>query len=94
MDRHGRIVRRRGLGLVRGMDMVEVLGVGTRAEAEVQQRWFVSRVHDFSVLLTRREQPMSVEDFIRTFKAARKVYHKRAIWCERWSRGEVAWRED
>ncbi|KAI5455487.1 hypothetical protein NCC49_000295 [Naganishia albida] len=40
------------------------------------------------------EAPMSLEDFVRTFKAARKVYHKRAIWCERWSRGEVAWRED
>lgn len=36
----------------------------------------------------------SLEEFIRTLKAGRKVYHKRALWCERWTRGEVAWRED
>ncbi|ORX37890.1 hypothetical protein BD324DRAFT_650433 [Kockovaella imperatae] len=36
----------------------------------------------------------SIEDFIQDFKAARKVYHKRAIWAERWTRGEVAWRDD
>ncbi|KAJ9104341.1 hypothetical protein QFC19_003983 [Naganishia cerealis] len=36
----------------------------------------------------------SLEEFVRTLKAGRKVYHKRAMWCERWTRGEVAWRED
>lgn len=36
----------------------------------------------------------AVDDFISEFKAARKTYHKRAIWAERWSRGEVAWRDD
>ncbi len=36
----------------------------------------------------------SIDEFIRTFRAARKVYHKRALWGERWTRGEVAWRED
>ncbi|KAJ9107348.1 hypothetical protein QFC21_000798 [Naganishia friedmannii] len=36
----------------------------------------------------------SLDEFIRTLKAGRKVYHKRALWCERWTRGEVAWRED
>lgn len=35
----------------------------------------------------------SLEEFVRDFKAARKVYHKRAIWSERWNRGEVAWRD-
>ncbi|KAK1923728.1 hypothetical protein DB88DRAFT_492209 [Papiliotrema laurentii] len=41
-----------------------------------------------------RNAGRSVEEFIQEFKAARKVYHKRAIWAERWSRGEVAWRDD
>ncbi|KGB77938.1 hypothetical protein I307_01309 [Cryptococcus deuterogattii 99/473] len=41
-----------------------------------------------------RAQGRAIEDFIQEFKAARKVYHKRAIWAERWSRGEVAWRDD
>ncbi|WVQ79254.1 hypothetical protein IAT38_001350 [Cryptococcus sp. DSM 104549] len=41
-----------------------------------------------------RSQNKAVEDFIQEFKAARKTYHKRAIWTERWSRGEVAWRDD
>lgn len=36
----------------------------------------------------------SIDEFIQEFKAARKTYHKRAIWAERWSRGEVAWRDD
>ncbi|KAL7414318.1 hypothetical protein BDY24DRAFT_386514 [Mrakia frigida] len=36
----------------------------------------------------------ALEDFVRDFKAARKVYHKRALWSERWGRGEVVWRED
>ncbi|OCF61919.1 hypothetical protein L486_01583 [Kwoniella mangroviensis CBS 10435] len=41
-----------------------------------------------------RNQSKAIEDFINEFKAARKTYHKRAIWAERWSRGEVAWRDD
>ncbi|KAJ9109540.1 hypothetical protein QFC20_003284 [Naganishia adeliensis] len=55
-----------------------------------------SRIRDDGIESTTGmgDTAMSLEDFIRTFKAARKVYHKRAIWCERWSRGEVAWRED
>ncbi|GFZ50069.1 hypothetical protein JCM24511_07822 [Saitozyma sp. JCM 24511] len=41
-----------------------------------------------------RSQNKAIDDFISDFKAARKTYHKRAIWAERWSRGEVAWRDD
>ncbi|RXK35427.1 hypothetical protein M231_07331 [Tremella mesenterica] len=41
-----------------------------------------------------RSQNKAIDDFINDFKAARKTYHKRAIWTERWSRGEVAWRDD
>ncbi|OCF39539.1 hypothetical protein I317_06649 [Kwoniella heveanensis CBS 569] len=41
-----------------------------------------------------RSQTKAIDDFIQEFKAARKTYHKRAIWAERWSRGEVAWRDD
>lgn len=39
-------------------------------------------------------QARQLEEFVRDFKAARKVYHKRALWSERWGRGEVAWQED
>ncbi|WWC92970.1 uncharacterized protein L201_007933 [Kwoniella dendrophila CBS 6074] len=41
-----------------------------------------------------RNQNKAIDEFINEFKAARKTYHKRAIWAERWSRGEVAWRDD
>ncbi|WWC65715.1 uncharacterized protein I303_108337 [Kwoniella dejecticola CBS 10117] len=41
-----------------------------------------------------RNQSKAIDDFVNEFKAARKTYHKRAIWAERWSRGEVAWRDD
>ena len=30
-----------------------------------------------------------VDDFVREFREARKTYHKRVIWGERWSAGEV-----
>jgi ESCRT-I complex subunit VPS37 len=42
----------------------------------------------------QQSQNKAIDDFISDFKAARKTYHKRAIWAERWSRGEVAWRDD
>lgn len=35
-----------------------------------------------------------VDVFVKEFKDARKKYHKRAMWVERWSSGQVAWRED
>lgn len=35
-----------------------------------------------------------VDDFIRQFKEARKVYHKRAMWADKWTQGEVIWREE
>ena len=35
-----------------------------------------------------------VDDFIRQFKEARKTYHKRAIWADKWAKGEVIWREE
>lgn len=41
-----------------------------------------------------RGRDQAVDQFINEFKAARKTYHKRNIWAERWSRGEVAWRDD
>ncbi|ODO00789.1 hypothetical protein L198_03116 [Cryptococcus wingfieldii CBS 7118] len=42
----------------------------------------------------RQSQNRAIDDFIQEFKASRKTYHKRAIWAERWSRGEIAWRDD
>ena len=35
-----------------------------------------------------------VDEFIRNFRELRKVYHKRALWAEKWGRGEVMWRDD
>ncbi|KAF5372272.1 hypothetical protein D9757_009640 [Collybiopsis confluens] len=35
-----------------------------------------------------------IEDFIKEYKESRKVYHKRVIWSDRWSRGQVEWRDD
>ncbi|KAL1408207.1 hypothetical protein Q8F55_005012 [Vanrija albida] len=43
---------------------------------------------------TERGRDRALDEFIADFKAARKTYHKRAIWAERWARGEVAWRDD
>jgi len=35
-----------------------------------------------------------VDDFVKEFKALRKVYHKRVMWGDRWAAGQVAWRDD
>lgn len=35
-----------------------------------------------------------VEEFIKEFKELRKTYHKRAMWGDRWTKGQVAWRDD
>ncbi|KAF8827544.1 hypothetical protein F5879DRAFT_968529 [Lentinula edodes] len=34
------------------------------------------------------------DNFIKQFKEARKIYHKRVIWSDRWSKDQVEWRED
>ena len=31
-----------------------------------------------------------VEDFVKEFREARKIYHKRVIWGDRWTAGDVA----
>ncbi|KAF5315153.1 hypothetical protein D9619_007057 [Psilocybe cf. subviscida] len=41
-------------------------------------------------LRTARE----TDEFIKTFREARKIYHKRAIWSTKWANGGVIWRED
>ncbi|KAF7968287.1 hypothetical protein HWV62_31025 [Athelia sp. TMB] len=35
-----------------------------------------------------------IDDFVKEFKSMRKVYHKRVMWGEKWTSGEVAWRDD
>jgi ESCRT-I complex subunit VPS37 len=35
-----------------------------------------------------------IDDFVKEFKELRKVYHKRVLWAEKWSKGDVVWRED
>ncbi|KAK0487432.1 hypothetical protein IW261DRAFT_1328531 [Armillaria novae-zelandiae] len=35
-----------------------------------------------------------IEDFVKEFKDLRKAYHKRVIWGDRWTNGQVVWRDD
>ncbi|KIK57247.1 hypothetical protein GYMLUDRAFT_46503 [Collybiopsis luxurians FD-317 M1] len=35
-----------------------------------------------------------MDDFIKEFKEARKIYHKRVMWSDRWSKGQVEWRDE
>ena len=35
-----------------------------------------------------------VEDFVKDFREMRRVYHKRALFVERWGKGDVGWRDD
>ncbi|KAL0953425.1 hypothetical protein HGRIS_004661 [Hohenbuehelia grisea] len=34
---------------------------------------------------------LDVEEFVRDFKDQRKIYHKRVIWGDRWTAGQVDW---
>ena len=38
--------------------------------------------------------PEQVDDFVKEFRELRKTYHKRVMWGDRWTTGEVAWRDD
>jgi len=35
-----------------------------------------------------------VDDFVKDFREMRRVYHKRAIFVERWTKGDVGWLND
>ncbi|KIM43268.1 hypothetical protein M413DRAFT_69676 [Hebeloma cylindrosporum] len=35
-----------------------------------------------------------IDEFIKEFKERRKVYHKRAMWGEKWANKQVIWRDD
>jgi ESCRT-I complex subunit VPS37 len=35
-----------------------------------------------------------IEDFVKEFKDLRKTYHKRVIWGERWTTGQVRWTDN
>ncbi|KAF8636018.1 hypothetical protein AX15_000178 [Amanita polypyramis BW_CC] len=37
---------------------------------------------------------LEIDEFIREYKELRKVYHKRVIWNEKWTKGQVEWRDD
>jgi ESCRT-I complex subunit VPS37 len=37
---------------------------------------------------------MGVDDFIKEFKELRNVYHKRVMSAEKWTNGQVVWRDD
>ncbi|KAG7088330.1 hypothetical protein E1B28_012338 [Marasmius oreades] len=34
------------------------------------------------------------DEFIKEFKEMRKIYHKRAMWDDRWSQGRVEWNDE
>ena len=40
------------------------------------------------------QRGLEIEEFVKEYKELRKVYHKRAIWNERWSNGQVEWGDD
>ena len=35
-----------------------------------------------------------IDDFVKEFRELRKTYHKRMMWGDRWTAGEVTWRDD
>ena len=35
-----------------------------------------------------------VDEFVKEFRELRKTYHKRVMWGDQWSVGQVAWRDD
>lgn len=35
-----------------------------------------------------------IDDFVKEFRELRKTYHKRVMWGDRWTAGDVAWRDD
>ncbi|KAH0832046.1 hypothetical protein J3R83DRAFT_12953 [Lanmaoa asiatica] len=35
-----------------------------------------------------------VDDFVKEFRELRKTYHKRVMWGERWTAGQVIWRDE
>ncbi|KAI0755161.1 hypothetical protein C8Q80DRAFT_1093313 [Daedaleopsis nitida] len=35
-----------------------------------------------------------IDDFVKEFRELRKTYHKRVMWGDRWTTGDVAWRDD
>ncbi|KAF8890030.1 hypothetical protein CPB84DRAFT_1785227 [Gymnopilus junonius] len=42
----------------------------------------------------REENGRDVDEFIKEFRELRKVYHKRALWGEKWANGQVIWRDN
>ncbi|KAJ3550889.1 hypothetical protein NMY22_g152 [Coprinellus aureogranulatus] len=58
-----------------------------------QQPTFSNSLGEGSGTSTPRNNT-DVDDFIRQFKEARKIYHKRAMWADKWTKGEVIWREE
>jgi ESCRT-I complex subunit VPS37 len=35
-----------------------------------------------------------VDLFVKEFRDLRKTYHKRVMWGDRWTKGDVVWRDD
>jgi len=41
-----------------------------------------------------RNTIQDVEDFVKEYREQRKIYHKRAMWAEKWGNNKVIWRDD
>jgi ESCRT-I complex subunit VPS37 len=35
-----------------------------------------------------------VDNFVKEFRELRKTYHKRVMWGDRWTIGQVGWRDE
>ena len=36
-----------------------------------------------------KQQQLEIDSFVNEFKQSRKLYHKRKIWSDKWSNGEI-----
>ena len=55
---------------------------------------FVQQLPSHSDSIPGTSRGMEVDEFIKEFRELRKVYHKRAMWGEKWGNGQVIWREE
>ncbi|EGN98291.1 hypothetical protein SERLA73DRAFT_74519 [Serpula lacrymans var. lacrymans S7.3] len=61
-------------------------------ESEVLASSFVSSFSDASP--STNSSGKDIDQFVKEFKELRKLYHKREMWSERWTSGQVHWRDD
>ncbi len=60
----------------------------TTAQDELSEALASSFVHGAANVTASNGK--DVDDFVREFRESRKTYHKRVIWGDRWTAGEVS----